>query len=83
MKQIIQLLLLMLCFGSMEEKHAQPLEASPSAKMTLNNGLAIDTTLQVGVKYTGKAPMELTFYANVTTSSGNLHYLWEVANNAE
>ncbi len=83
MKQIIQLLLLMLCFGSMEEMHAQTLEASPSAKMTLNNGLAIDTTLQVGDKYTGKAPMELTFYANVTTSSGNLHYLWEVANNAE
>ena len=83
MKQIIQLLLLMLCFGSMEEMHAQTLEASPSAKMTLNNGLPVDTTLQVGDKYTGKAPMELTFYANVTTSSGNLHYLWEVANNAE
>jgi len=83
MKRIIQLLLLMLCFGFMGEMHAQTLEASPYAHLTINNGLAADSTFQVGEKCTGKAPMEVSFYANVTTSSGNLHYLWEIANNAE
>ncbi|MFA6873472.1 MAG: gliding motility-associated C-terminal domain-containing protein [Bacteroidaceae bacterium] len=83
MKRLLQLLLLMLCFASVEQMHAQTLEASPYAQMTLDNGLAVDTTFQVGEKYTGKAPMEVSFYANVTTSSANLHYLWEIANNAE
>ena len=83
MKRIIQLLLLLLCFGFMGEMHAQTLEASPYAHLTINNGLAADSTFQVGEKCTGKAPMEVSFYANVTTSSGNLHYLWEIANNAE
>lgn len=62
---------------------AQTYDAKPTAHITLDNGMAVDTTLQAGEEYAGKAPMEISFNANATTSGSHLHYLWDIADNAE
>ena len=36
---------------------AQTYDAKPTAHITLDNGMPVDTTLQAGEEYAGKAPM--------------------------
>ncbi len=63
--------------------YAQSYDAKPYAKITMDNGIVLDTTMRAGESYAGKAPLEATFYAGITLSKDRLHYLWEVANNPE
>lgn len=58
---------------------AQTYDAKPVARITLENGIAMDTTLQAGERFSGRAPMEVTFNAGVLFSSDRMHYLWEIS----
>lgn len=78
-KQTVQILVAMLLACIPWMLYAQSYDAKPVAKLTMDNGMAIDTTLQAGEKYAGKAPMEVTFNAGLIISKDRLHYLWEVS----
>lgn len=62
---------------------AQTYDALPTARITLDNGQSVDTLLEAGSTYSGKAPLEVEFDAGVTIENGRLHYDWEFADNAE
>lgn len=62
---------------------AKSYDAAPTAHITLNNGQSIDSLLEAGATFAGKAPMEITFDAGLTIEKENLHFDWEFADNAE
>ncbi len=57
---------------------AQTYDAEPIARITLENGIAIDTTLTAGEKFSGRAPMEVSFDAGLIRTADRMHYLWEI-----
>ena len=63
--------------------NAQTYDAAPTAHITLNNGQSVDTLLEAGSVFSGKAPLEVELSAGVTIENDRLHYDWEFADNAE
>lgn len=77
--------LLLVCFGFLPALllDAQTYDATPTAHITLDNGQSVDTLLEAGSVFSGRAPLEVEFDAGVTIENDRLHYDWEFADNAD
>ena len=83
MKKILCVTFIALCVCvGLTNLRAQTYHATPVAHITMSNGQPIDTLIAAGNSFAGQAPLQVNYRADLSISTGRLHFDWEFADNA-